>query len=81
MMDERIISSTIQAALILLSIVLAVGVFTGLIWFGFRMGRMTVGKPLPPIVKPKPVHLVEEDPYFEPMNGRPQPNIPTMEGR
>ena len=53
--------------------------FTGLIYIGFRLGRHTVGKPLPPITKQKAHALVEEDPYWEPMNGVPKPGTPTVE--
>ncbi len=53
--------------------------FLVLVWFGFRMGRQSIDKPLPAVIKPKAVSLVEEDPYWEPMNGMPQPNMPTAE--
>ena len=62
---------TIGIGLIIMAII--IGLFCGLIWFGFRMGRQSIDKPLAPIVKEKATAMVEDDPYFEPMNGRPQP--------
>ena len=51
------------------------------LYIGFRMGRQSIDKPLPPISKRKvtPGSLVDEDPFFEAMHGRDQ-NRPTMEG-
>ena len=55
--------------------------FLALVWFGFRMGRQSIDKPLPAIIKPKQVNLVEEDPFWKPMTGEDQPSYPTVEGR
>lgn len=63
--------ATIGIGIIIVAVI--VGLFCGLIWFGFRMGRQSIGQPLPPIVKGKATAMVEQDPYFEPMHGRPQP--------
>ena len=51
------------------------------VWFGFRMGRQSIDRPLPPIIKPKvkPGSLVDADPFYEPMHGKVQ-NRPTVEG-
>lgn len=68
----------VTIALILLA--LALGLFTGLVWFGFRMGRQSIDKPMAPIVQKKQEPFVEEDPYYEPMHGVPQ-SQPTVEGR
>lgn len=41
-----------------------------MILIGFRLGRMTAGKPMEAIVAPTPGKIgIEEDPYYEPMNG------------
>jgi hypothetical protein len=72
----------IQVCIAVVAVLALLAAFTGLVWFGFRMGRQVAGKPLAPIIKPKAKMLVEEDPYFEPMTGARQPSIPTIkEGR
>ena len=47
---------------------------------GFRMGRQVSGQPMAPIIQQthEPAGF-DEDPYFEPMNGRPQSKS-TVEG-
>lgn len=65
----------------------AVALFLAVVWTlfmiltGFRLGRMTVGKPMETIITPTPGKVgIEEDPYYEPMNGRPQ-NRSTVEDK
>lgn len=59
----------------------ALFVFLLLIYAGFRMGRQVAEKPLPPIFEKKSEPLmIEEDPYYEPMHGKPQNRIPTVDG-
>ena len=67
----------IYLSLFLLALTVVLGVFLGLVWFGFRMGRQSIDKPLAPIIKDKAVPLSDEDPYFEAMNGHEQPSTPT----
>lgn len=68
---------TIFAAVGILAIIVAV--FLTILWVGFKMGRQTIDKPLPPLIKPKQSSLMEEDPWYEPMHGRPQAHTPTVE--
>ena len=75
------LSILIQIALAILALVLIIAAFTGLVWFGFRMGRQSIDKPLPAVIKSKAVSLVEEDPFWKPMTGEDQPSYPTVEGR
>ena len=56
---------------------LIVVMFLTILWCGFRMGRQTIDKPLPPIMQPKQGVQIEEDPYFKPMHGSDQPGYPT----
>jgi hypothetical protein len=63
------------------AIVLIIATFTGLVWFGFRMGRTVAGFTPEPIIKPKEENLVDDDPYFEAMHGYPQGSTPTVEDR
>lgn len=67
----------INLALFLLALTFVLAMFLGLVWFGFRMGRQSIDKPLAPIIKDKAVPLSDEDPYFEAMNGHEQPSVPT----
>ncbi|MFH2075574.1 MAG: hypothetical protein ABIJ57_09545 [Pseudomonadota bacterium] len=53
------------------------GAFLTILWVGFRMGRQTIDKPLPPIIQPKQGVQIDEDPYFKPMHGSDQPGYPT----
>jgi hypothetical protein len=46
---------------------------------GFRMGRRSIDKPLPPFIEKKQARIIDEDPFWEPMNGTPQPSYPTAE--
>ena len=48
---------------------------------GFRMGRQSIDKPLAPIIKPKQIATVEEDPWWEPMHGSPRESVPTIKER
>lgn len=51
------------------------------VYIGFRLGRYTAGLSMPPIIEKKTDKApTEEDPYYEPMYGKPQPRIPTMPG-
>ena len=51
------------------------------IWIGFWMGRQVAEKPLPPVFEKKSEPpMIEEDPYWEPMHGKPQNRIPTVDG-
>jgi hypothetical protein len=55
--------------------------FMGAAYLGFRAGRMTIDRPMAPILPGKqPPVMIDEDPYYEPMHGKPQPRIPTMPG-
>lgn len=69
----------IRAGLGMFCVVIAAAIFTGLVWFGFRLGRITTGKPLPPVIGPKVVNMVEEDPFHKPMTGEDQPSYPTVD--
>jgi len=61
--------------------IVAMFVFLLLIYAGFRMGRQVAEKPLLPIITKKfEPPMIEEDPYWEPMHGRPQNRIPTVDG-
>lgn len=62
------------------SILGLLAVFLILIWIGFRMGRMSADKPISPIIQPKVVPMINEDPYHELMTGEQQKRIPTVEG-
>jgi len=65
-----------------------VSLFLAVVWtlfmilIGFRLGRMTAGKPMEAIVTPKSAGKagIEEDVYYEPMHGRPQ-NVSTVEDK
>jgi hypothetical protein len=53
-------------------------VFLILVYAGFRMGRIQSGRPVQPIIPRKDAPTpVEEDPYREPMYGKPSERIPT----
>ncbi len=58
-------------------LVVILGAFLTILWVGFRMGRRTVGQPMPPIIKAGTKTLVEEDPWYRPMTGNDQPSYPT----
>ena len=49
------------------------------VWMGFRMGRRTADKPMPPIIKTAPWNMTFEDPWHKPMTGDDQPSYPTVE--
>lgn len=49
------------------------------VYLGFRMGRQSIDKPLAPIKVRREEPLLEEDPYYVAMNGKPQPRIQTAE--
>jgi hypothetical protein len=56
-------------------------IFLLLIGVGFWMGRQVAEKPLPSIItKKSDPPMIEEDPWFEPMHGKPQNRIPTVDG-
>lgn len=67
------------AGMIIVSMIAVLIMFALLVYFGFRLGRQTINKPLPPIFKQAIHAIVEEDPYWEPMNGAPKPSTPTVE--
>jgi len=73
--------STADNLIVLLLITIGLGVWPVVcVYIGFRLGRYTEGRPMAPIIN----HLVEpaiiEDPYDEPMYGKPQKRIPTIPG-
>lgn len=68
------------AGMIIVSMIAVLIMFALLVYFGFRLGRQSINKPLPPIInKQRAQAMVEEDPYWEPMNGAPKPSTPTVE--
>ena len=68
----------INLALFLLGLTIILVLFLGLIWFGFRMGRQSIDKPLAPIITPKQEQTGEQDEYFEALHGIPAPRVPTV---
>ena len=69
----------IKVVLAILALVLILGAFLLLVYVGFRMGRHTIGQPLPPIIKTKQAAFIEEDPYNKIMTGEDQ-TVSTVEG-
>ncbi len=61
----------------LVALVVILVTFLVILWIGFRMGRHTIGQPLPPITKSGSKTLIEEDPWYKPMTGEDQPSYPT----
>jgi hypothetical protein len=70
----------LTAGNVIILLVFVAGLTLGCVYVGFRLGRYTAGQPMAPIIN----HLVEpaiiEDPYDEPMYGKPQKRIPTIPG-
>ena len=75
------VDTMITIAVVLGAGVVALFVFLLLIGVGFWMGRQVAEKPMTPIItrKSEPP-MIEEDPYFQPMYGKPQNRIPTVDG-
>ena len=70
---------TMIIAIIIIAVALPLWTVVALM-IGFRMGRQVAGQPVTPIIQQthEPAGF-DEDPYFEPMNGRPQSKS-TVEG-
>lgn len=75
-------ASTITMIGVVLGVAIAVlFVFLLLIGVGFWMGRQVAEKPMASIITKKDEPpMIEEDPYYEPMHGKPQNRIPTVDG-
>jgi hypothetical protein len=44
------------------------------LYHGFRAGRIAIGQPMGPILPARQVAaVIDEDPFYEAMHGRPQP--------
>jgi hypothetical protein len=69
----------LTAGNVIILLVFVAGLTLGCVYVGFRLGRYTAGQPMAPIIPRKDkTAVIEEDPYFEPMHGKPQPRIPTI---